>query len=126
MKGYTMEVSPSVAGGSTRRFDVDGMLPMPLTRSWCATGFSLTKHRGLYVVGLFDNFLIVFHALRPLCITLVCVMTSSHLPLLSSIILSRFYGAASKWLLLYASYRLLIGEFYRERLLLDILLVWAF
>ena len=30
LKGYTMEVSPSVAGGSTGRFDVDDILPLPL------------------------------------------------------------------------------------------------
>ena len=68
-KGYTMEVSPSVAGGSTLRFDVDGMLPLLLTRSWCATWFALD------VVGSFDSFLIVFHALRLLCAILVDVIT---------------------------------------------------
>ena len=30
LKGYNMEVSPSVARGSTERFGVDDMLPLPL------------------------------------------------------------------------------------------------
>ena len=30
LKGYTMEVCPSVAGGSTGGFGADGMLPLPL------------------------------------------------------------------------------------------------
>ena len=30
LKGYTMEVSPYVAGGCTCRFDVNGMLLLPL------------------------------------------------------------------------------------------------
>ena len=46
-----MYASPSVAGGSTGHFDVDGMLPLPLTRSWCATWFALTSHEWLDVVG---------------------------------------------------------------------------
>ena len=74
-----MEVSPSVAGGSTGRFHVDGMLPLSLTRSWCATWFALTRHEGLDLVGSFDSFLIVFLALRLLCVILLDVMNSSHL-----------------------------------------------
>ena len=44
-----MEVSPS--GGSTGDFDVYGMLPVPLTRSW----FALSRHGGLDVVGSFAS-----------------------------------------------------------------------
>ena len=71
-----MEVYPSVAVGSIEGFEVDAMLPLPLTRisSWCATKFALIKHG----VGSFDNFLIVFHALPLLCVILVDVMTSSQ------------------------------------------------
>ena len=83
-----MEVSHSVAGGSTGRFDVDGMLLLPLTRSWCATWFALTIYGGLDVVGSFDGFLIVFHVLLLLCVILVDVMTSSHLLFFFSVILS--------------------------------------
>ena len=42
-----MEVYPSVAGGSTGRFDMDDMLPMPLTMSCCATWFAQSRHGGL-------------------------------------------------------------------------------
>ena len=72
-----MYVSPSVSGGSTPRFDVDDMLPLLLTRSWCATWFILTRHGG----G-------VFYALRLFCGILVDVMTSFHLLFLSFFILS--------------------------------------
>ena len=64
LKGYTIEYSPSVAGGNTGRFGLDGMVPLPLTRSWCATWFALTIHGGFDVVGSLDSFLIVFHAVR--------------------------------------------------------------
>ena len=50
-----MEVSRSVAGGSTGRFGLDDMLPLPLLRSWCAAWFALIRHGGLYVVGSFDS-----------------------------------------------------------------------
>ena len=59
-----MEVYPSVAGRGTGCFDVDGMLPLPLTRSWCATWLALTRYRWLDVVGSFYGFLIVFPALQ--------------------------------------------------------------
>ena len=52
------------------------------------------------MVGSFDSFLIVFHALRLLCAILVNVMTSSHLLFFSSIILSISLFAASKGLFL--------------------------
>ena len=74
LKAYTMDVSPSVGGGSTRRFDVDGILPLPLTRSRCATWFALTRHGGLDVVGSFDSFFILFHALQWLCVIMEDVM----------------------------------------------------
>ena len=63
-----MEVSPSVAWGSTGHFHVYGMLPVPLTRSWCAIWFAMSRHGGLDVVGSFYRFLIVFHALRLFCV----------------------------------------------------------
>ena len=63
LKGYTIESSPSVAGGSSGRFGLDGMVPLPLTRSWCATWFSLARHVGVDVVGTLDSFQILFHAL---------------------------------------------------------------
>ena len=83
-----MEVSHSVSGASTGRFGLYDMLPLPLTRSLCATWFTLTKHGGLDVVGTYDSFLIVFHALRLLCVMLVDVMISSHIIFFSSVILS--------------------------------------
>ena len=49
-----------VAMGSALLF----MVPLPLTRNWCATWFALTRHGGLDVVGSLHVFLIVFHALR--------------------------------------------------------------
>ena len=82
-----MVVSPSVSGSSRGHFDVYGMLPVPLTRSWRATWFVLSRHGGLDVVGSFDSFLIVFYALRLLCVILVNVMTSSHLLFFFSVIL---------------------------------------
>ena len=48
-------------------------------RSWCATWFALTRHGGLDVVRSFGRLLIVFHALRLVCVILVNVMTSSYL-----------------------------------------------
>ena len=55
------------------------MVPLPLTRSWCVTWFALPRHGGLDVVGSFDRFMMVFHALPLLLVILVDVMTSSHL-----------------------------------------------
>ena len=66
----------------------------------------MTRHGGLDVVESFDSFLIVFHTLRLVCVILVNVMTSSHLFHSVNQFVSRFYGSASKGLLLYASYRL--------------------
>ena len=63
---------------------MDAMLPLLLTMSW----FALTRHGWLDVVGSFDNFLIVFHDLRLLCIILVDGMISSHLLFVSYVILS--------------------------------------
>ena len=40
-----------VDGGNTGRFGMDGMVPMPLTRSGCATWFALTRHGGLIGCG---------------------------------------------------------------------------
>ena len=129
-----MDISPSVAGGSTGHFDVYGMLPVSLTRIWCATWFALSRHGGLDVVGSFDIFLIVFHALRVLCFVLVDVMTSSHLYISSVIVsISLFLDSmvprqrgclniCSRMLHIY----LLIGQLDRERILLDILLVCLF
>ena len=73
-----MEVSP-VDGGSTGQFDVYVMLPVPLTRSWCATWLALFRHGWLDMVGSFDSFLIVCHASQLLCVILVDVLTSSYL-----------------------------------------------
>ena len=69
---------------------MDGMLHLPLTRisSSCATWFALTRHEGLDVVGSFDNFLIVFHALGLLCVILVDVMTFSYIHFFYSVIMS--------------------------------------
>ena len=102
-----MEVSPSVAGGSTRHFDVDGMLPLTLPRSWCATWFTLSRHGGLDVVGSFHSFFIVVHALRLLCVIFVIPISYSFPSvILTSQFVSRFYGAVekglAKYLLLYA------------------------
>ena len=52
LKGYIMEASPSVAGGSTGYFGLYGMLPLSLTRSWCATWFALTRHGCCWVIFL--------------------------------------------------------------------------
>ena len=51
LKGQTFQVSPSVAGGSTCRFGLDGMVPLPLTRSWWATWLTVTRHGGLMRLG---------------------------------------------------------------------------
>ena len=61
LNGDTMEVPASVSG-ITGRFGLEGMLPLPLTRSWCATWFALTKHGGDDEVGSLESILIVFHA----------------------------------------------------------------
>ena len=50
--------------------------------------------------GPFGIFLIVFHAVRLVCVILVNVMTSSHLYHSVSQFVSRLYGSVSKWLLL--------------------------
>ena len=63
LKRYTMEASPSVAGGRTEGLALDGILHLPLTRSWSAALFVLTRHGGVYVVGSFGSFLIGFQAL---------------------------------------------------------------
>ena len=48
-----MEASASVSvGSSTGRFGLDDMLPLPLTRSWCA----MTRLGGVDVVGHFDSY----------------------------------------------------------------------
>ena len=126
-----MELSPFVAGGSTGCFDVDGMLPLPLTRSW----FTLTRDGGMGVLMSFDSFLIVFHTLRLLCVILVDVMISSHLLFYSSIILSislfpDWMRPRQKGCLNICSCMLhidfLIGQLDRERNLFDILLVCVF
>ena len=124
-----MDVSPSVAGCSTGHFDMYDMLPVTLTRSWCAIWFALTGHGGLDVVGSFDSFLIFFHALRLLCVILVDVMTSYHL--FSSVILSISLFADYMWpcqkgclnifsCMLHIEF--LIGHLDRERILFDILI----
>ena len=46
LKGQTFEVSPSVAGGSTGLLGLDGMVPLPLTRSRWATWLTATRHGG--------------------------------------------------------------------------------
>ena len=68
------------------------MLPLPL--------LDATRHGGLDVVGSFDSFLIVFHALRLVCIILVDVMISSSF-LYHSVyqFASRLHGSASQRLL---------------------------
>ena len=80
LKGDTMEVPASVSG-ITGRFGLEGMLPMPLTRSWCATWFALTKHWKAFWLWECD-------AWRLLWVMFVDVMTSSHLLFFSSIMLS--------------------------------------
>ena len=95
-----------------------------IARSWCATWFTVTRHGGLGLVRSFDSFRIVVHTLRLLCIILVNVMTSSHL--VSSIILDprqrvTFNGCSC---MLHIDF--LIGQFDRERILFDILLVCLF
>ena len=88
LKGLTFEVSPTVAGGSTCRFGLDGMVPLPLTRSWWATWLAVTRHGGFDEVGSLESLLIVFQAFRLLWVMFVDVMTSSHMFLFSSVILS--------------------------------------
>ena len=85
--------SPSVAGGSTGLFGLDGMIPLPLTWSWWATWFAVTWYGGFGEVGSLESLLIVFQAFRLLWVMFVDVMTSSHIFLFSSVILSssRFY-----------------------------------
>ena len=130
-----MGVSPPVAVGSTGRFYVDGMLPLPLTRSWCATWFARIRHGGLDVVGSFDGFLIVFQALQLLCVIMVDVLPSFHLLFFSSVILSislfpysmvpRQRGCLNSCsCMLHIDF--LIVQLDRERILFDILLVCVF
>ena len=78
------------------------------------------------MVGSFDSFLIVFHALCLLCVILVDVMTASHPLLFSSAILSISLFPYSmllchKGYLNGCSYMLhiyfLIGQFDRERIM---------
>ena len=73
---------------------MDGILYMPLTRRWCSTWFVLTRHGGLDVVGSFDGFLIVFHALQLLCVILVDVMTCFHILFFSSVNQLQIHGTA--------------------------------
>ena len=54
-------------------------MPLPLTRSWCATWFALTRRGGLDVIGSVDSFLIVFHALRLLYILGYSVNKSTYI-----------------------------------------------
>ena len=64
-----MEASPS---GLRVIQDATALMTcLPLTKSWCATWFSLTGHGWVDVVGSFVRFLIVFHALRRLRVILV-------------------------------------------------------
>ena len=66
-------VSPSVAG-AVQDISV-GHVTYVINSNCCATWFVLTRHGGLDLVGSFDSFLIVFHALR-----LLCVISSSCPP----------------------------------------------
>ena len=87
------------------------------------------------MVGSFHSFLIVFHALRLLCVILVDVMISSHLPFCSTAILSFSLFPDSMVLrqngclnscscMLHVDF--MIGQFNRERILFDIILVCIF
>ena len=87
------------------------------------------------MVGSFDSFLIVFHALRLFCVILVDVMTSSHLLFFSSVILpiSLFPDSMvprQKGCLNICAGMLhidfLIVQLDRERVLFDILLICVF
>ena len=53
-----------VAGGSTGRFGLDGMAPLPLTRSRRVTWVEVTRHGGFDEVGSLESLLIVFQAFR--------------------------------------------------------------
>ena len=79
------------------------------------------------MVGSFDSFLMLVHALRLLCFILVDVMTSSHL-LRHSVnkFDFRLYDAASKGLIKIFLVYALIGQLDWERILFDILLVCVF
>ena len=55
------------------------IVPCPLMSNWCATWLAFTRHGEFGVVGSLDSFLIVYHALRLLCVRSVEVMTSSQL-----------------------------------------------
>ena len=108
---------------------------MTRRRRRCATSFALTRHGGLDVVGLFDSYFIVFHALRLMSVILVDVMTYSHLLFFSSVILSiRLFPNSIvpslkglfKYVFLYASYSLVDSLVNRERNLFEILLVCVF
>ena len=60
----TLEVSPSVAGGSTGCFGLDGMVPLPLTRSWWETWLAVTRHGGFDEVGALESLFIDFQAFQ--------------------------------------------------------------
>ena len=113
LKGCAIAGLPSWIAGSIGRFGFVGIVPWPLMSTWCATWF--TRHGGFGVVGSFDSFLIVCHALRLLCVRSVEVMTSSQLFFFSPCILpiSVFPVAMVvspkgpiEYYFLYASYRL--------------------
>ena len=58
-----MDVSPVAVDSAGCFVDVDGMLTFAIPRSWFETWFALTRYGALDVVGSFDSFLIVYHAL---------------------------------------------------------------
>ena len=81
-KGYTNVTFPVASVGNTGHLGLHGMMLWPLMNRWCLTWLELTRHGGVEVVGSLERFLIVFRALRLLCVR------SSHLFLFSSVILS--------------------------------------
>ena len=85
--GYTIVVSPSVAGGNTGGLGFEDIVPLLLMNNWCASCLVLTKH---------------FHVIRMLWVKSVWLMTFSHLPFLSSVNLLPVLGpnALCKYVLL--------------------------
>ena len=66
----TKEGIPSTVA-STGCFGFVGIVPRPLTSSWCATWFALTRHGGFVEVESLDSFLIVCHPLQMLWVIII-------------------------------------------------------
>ena len=114
VKGNTSEETSSLIGDNLGHLDIFGISPRPLTSSWCATWFAVTRQAGFEAVGSLEIFLVVCHAFWLLPVRSDDVIISSHILLFSASILLISSLSVSRvvlskgWLMycfLYASYR---------------------